>query len=279
MEFLLDSGIYTYASIGGTLLSLMLGGILLYRTKSRKKKEKELADEKQRLKEKEDLINQIKEEVQVGSEIEDIEEVKAQLLKQIADLRKKVEEKQTSSSTYEPPSYKKITGKPIGWAGPAGIHALSRLPSRDIGLRRKYYRQFWHEKTVPADAYGDIVFFRETSHSNRISNMEQCGQIPIYQSAMIKKFVIKFPSTSSKEDINKLLDELVFTVRVEGDLAQRFVRPTQIKDFEAVYDVGEIYLGAGQSFNVVMHFARQLELSADVIPTVVLETMIEEPIS
>lgn len=187
-----------------------------------------------------------------------------------------------------------VAGKPVGWAGAQGIHALTQLPSRDTHLRRQIYRQFWHEKTILAGASGDIVFFRELDSNIRVSNMEAAGQIPVRKAVLLKKLIVRPCFGTSGPDQAAFFDRSIVRLHIEGDDAYRFLAFTLNQGVglinsplvalgepapQKAFDLGMIPLGAGQSFNVTIHLSQQIATANDMLVTTYIHTLTDEPIT
>ena len=315
MGSLLGLGIYTYLAGGGSLTVATILGYIFYKKRSRKKLLAELEANDKRIKEKSESKKEEKETI--GTEIESIESVRSELLSQIEELKKQVQEKQTpiptstptvtvsgatgssdtqfsldtpqvksknlSTGNWTPAVYKSTPGKPIGWAGPRGISKLGRLPSRMTSLRRQIYKQVWHEKLIYKDQSGTVTFFKELSNDCRVSNMEVTGCVSPRQSMLIKKIILRFPFGANQADKAEILDKMVLRVMVGRDTANTFVMPTsttpEINPTSATFDLGQLPLGPGQNFAIEMYFSKKLNMSEDMRPTIVLETIVDEPIS
>ena len=144
--------------------------------------------------------------------------------------------------------------------------------SESTCMRGQQYSQLWHRKTIRPGIDGDIVFFRELEDKTRDSNILSAGQIPVREAFLMKKLVLRFKSTDSYEDICRLMDHAIIRIHIEGDDAYRFVRPTETRfGFEFHYECGTIPLGAGQSFNVSMHFSSTTKNKEPLTLTMIIE--------
>jgi hypothetical protein len=139
--------------------------------------------------------------------------------------------------------------------------------------------QWWHSKTILAGASGDITFFRQLDSNVRISNMEAAGQIHSIEPLFINRVIIRFLSTDCSEDINLFLDVAMLRFHIEGDDSYKFVRPTELRDNEAIYEFGDIPMESGQAFNVTIHLSTSIKTKNDLNPTIVVETTKEKDFS
>lgn len=179
--------------------------------------------------------------------------------------------------------------------GNQGLFALRELPSRDTYLRRQIYRQFWHEKDIAAGASGPIKYFKETSSSTRVSNMDQPGSIPVRKAVLLKKLVVKLAFGSSAADQANFYERVIINLKIEGDDAYSFLAftlntgvgftgGTSLQALgepapQKAFDLGMIPLGAGQSFHVLLDTSESLATANSNKVTVYLHTLTDEPIS
>lgn len=174
--------------------------------------------------------------------------------------------------------------------------ALGRLPSRLTGLRRQLYEPRWATKIITAGQKSDVVFFRDTSSHDRISNVEQAGANSVHEGLTIFRILLMFWPGASEPDLVAFYRTAIMRVKVQKDkayelLAQThgasgigFTGATSLVNYgEAApgkaASIGQLDVGPGDSFEIRLVFGENLPTQNDQILTIQLEAMADEPIS
>ena len=172
---------------------------------------------------------------------------------------------------------------------------IGRGNSRLTPVRRRLYEPKWSTQRIPAQASRDTLFFRQQSSIDRLSNIEQSGVISVHESATVFKILLlPWFGTSEAEQI-AFHRVAVMELTIQKDKAYKLLAATQQAAVgfagntslaglgepasKKATSLGEVDIGAGETFDVRFVYPSALNTQRDQILTVMLESMFDEPVS
>ena len=173
--------------------------------------------------------------------------------------------------------------------------AVGYLGSRQSGVRRELYEPKWSTLRIARSNERDVVFFAVKSGVDRVSNILQAGVISVHEGLTVFRMIITPWFGTSGPDYTAFAREALIQLKVQKDEAYEllvaqsmagsgFAGATPLVTLgeqapNKASDLGEVEIGPGETFEARLRFFRQLQTKNDLIVTLMLESMSDEPIT
>lgn len=179
----------------------------------------------------------------------------------------------------------------IGNVLPGG--ALGQLDSRQSGVRRELYEPKWSTLRIPRSNERDLVFFAIRAQIDRVSNIDQAGVISVHEGLLVFRMLFIPWFGTSLMDYAAIARETIIELTIQKDKAYSLILGHQLPgvgfNFDLpslgepapskATDLGEVDIGPGETFEGRLRFFRALQTGNDVLATLQLESMTDEPIA
>jgi len=172
--------------------------------------------------------------------------------------------------------------------------AAGYLGSRQTGSRRELYEPKWSTLRITRSNESDQVFFSVKSGVDRISNIDQAGVISIHEGLTVFRMLITPWYGTSEADYIAFARESIIELTVQKDKAYSLAVANQADGLgfyggslatlgypspNAATDLGEVEIGPGETFEGRLRFFRALQTGQDILVTLTLESMVDEPVT
>lgn len=172
--------------------------------------------------------------------------------------------------------------------------AVGQLGSRQSGERRELYEPKWSTLRITRSNESEQVFFQVKSGVKRISNIDQPGVISVHEGLTVFRMLLTPWYGTSEADYIAFARDTLIELTVQKDLAYRLLVANQADGLgfyngslatlgypspNAATDLGEVEIGPGETFEGLLRFFRPLQTGQDMLITLTLESMVDEPIT
>jgi len=172
---------------------------------------------------------------------------------------------------------------------------LGRGPTRMGPSRRRLYEPKWSTKNIPAQAAQSTIFFREQQTVDRLSNVGQSGVINVHDSATVFKILLLPMLGTDEVDQIGFYNSALVELKIQKSNAYQLLAgtlqacvgmagATSISYLgepasRKATAIGEVDIGAGESFDVKMVYPGAIPTQNDQALTVMFESMFDEPVT
>ncbi len=169
------------------------------------------------------------------------------------------------------------------------------IGTRQSGVRRELYEPKWSTLRIPRSQTQDLVFFSQKSGIDRVSNIDQGGVISVHEGLTVYRMIFQPFYGSSEPDQIAFFRETLIELTIQKDRAYQLMLSLQASGSgfagatslvtqgeqapSKANDLGEVYIGPGETFEGRLRFFRALQTANDLIASLVLESMVDEPVT
>lgn len=169
------------------------------------------------------------------------------------------------------------------------------IGTRQSGVRRELYEPKWSTLRIPRSQNNDLVFFAVKSGIDRVSNIDQPGVISVHEGLTVYRMLLQPFYGTSEPDQVAFFRETIIELKIQKDRAYQLLLSHQLSGSGfagatslatlgeqapgKATDLGEVYIGPGETFEGRLRFFRAIRTAVDIVATLTLESMVDEPVT